>query len=290
MSDNGFNTPVRELRGRIFRIERLSALPQSVWRLLEAIGDRNTDAARLEAIISDDPSLASKVLSLANSAYYSRAQKVTTIRRAIVVIGLDELQLLVVGSGLADLFDVTQAPPDFDGPGLWSHCVAVSWMARELAQTAQYPEPAEVMLAGLLHDLGKLVLITHLKEEFYQVLGLVRQGMPYYEAEETLGLRHTEIGDMLAASWRIPEVQRAAIRFHHAPRTSDPYLTSTSIVCLADVLVKAVGLGVVHQARAINVSVAMDELKLTRDRLRDLAVQAKGSIPPMLEAWRQVMF
>jgi putative nucleotidyltransferase with HDIG domain len=277
-----------ELRNRVFQIERLRAMPIVISRLVDALADDRSTPSALERIIEGDQALASKILSLANSAYYGFSEKITTIRRAIVVIGFKELQLLALGASLAGLFDMRKAPPGFDSEGLWHHCMAVSWAARELALASRYPSSGEVMLAGLLHDLGKLVLATHLADYYVRVLKKVEEGVPYHEAEEQVGVSHTMIGNWLARKWNLPDIHVAAIRDHHSPRPADLYFTSTSLVHLADKVIKTLGFGLVHQAKVVDTTPIMKSAGLTMDKVRSVAFRAREEVPPLLHMWRRI--
>ena len=280
---------VIELRRRIFQIERLAAMPHVVWQLMEALANENTSADRLEKIIESDVAVASKILSLANSAYYSFAQEVTTIRRAIVLIGFKELEFLALGAGLAEVFDLRRVPQGMDGEGLWIHCMGVAWMAKELAVSAGYPTPGEILIGGLLHDLGKLVLATHLADELAAVLELSQEGMTYFEAEELLGVSHTTVGYLLALRWGLPPIHASAIRDHHSIQTSDPYLRSTCLVLMADHLVKKIGLGLAQQSRPTDWHEALRGAKIGPDDVRAVARKASETLPPMAGTWRQML-
>jgi HD-like signal output (HDOD) protein len=106
-------------------------MPHVVFQLVDALGDSRTSAADLEEIIESDQALASKVLSLSNSAFYGFSQKISTIQRAVVAIGFSELQLLALGTGLADVFDHKGLPEKFNGEGMWIHSIAVAWIAKK---------------------------------------------------------------------------------------------------------------------------------------------------------------
>ena len=125
------------IRERVLAIERLGAFPQVAMRLLDAIGDERTNVSDLAEIIESDMALASKVLSLANSAFYAPKQQITTIHRSVVVIGFEELQLLTLGIGLSEIFDMSNVPEGFDMEGLWMHSMAVGWMSKNLATIAE---------------------------------------------------------------------------------------------------------------------------------------------------------
>jgi len=278
-----------QLRRRVFEIERLAATPQVVFELVRVLGDEGASAANLERVVESDQALSSKVLNIANSAYYGFANKVTTIQRAVVALGFQELRLLALGIGLADVFDQKKFPAGLDGQEMWAHCLAVSWMAKGLAEAASQPAPGEIMLAGLLHDMGKLVLAVYMTEEFDSILRLTGEGEPYFRAEKELGLKHATIGHWLAKKWGLPGLQAAAIRDHHSPRTNDPYYISTRLVSLADDLAKRSGFGLVHEAEPVDLAAVLEETRLTPDRVNTVVKEAKNQIPPLLETWQQVL-
>lgn len=271
------------LREKIFRIRRLTAMPHVAWRLVEVLTDENTTVKTLAEIIETDQALTSKVLSLANSAYYGFSESVTTIQRAAVLIGFQELQILALGTGLSENFNLRKTPASFDGQALWLHCLAVSWLGRALAEVAGYPTPAEVMVAGLLHDLGKLVLVTHLQAELPPLLELLGQGVPYYQAEQRSGLSHTTIGMWLGRRWDLPPIHLETIEHHHQPRVELPFFNCTCLVFLADRLAKQMRFGLVHQARPLAVGRLLDQLNLTPAVLKQVVQRARHEIPSHLE-------
>ena len=277
------------IKERINKIDRLAAMPQVIWHLLDALGREQTTPADLQRIIEGDIALATKVLSLANSAYFGVRQKITTIERAIVIIGLKELELIILGVGFADLFDLRRVPSGFDGEGLWIHGLSVAWLSKEMAEASFHTDPGGVMLAGLLHDVGKLILVVYLTEEAEQILDLVEQGVPYYEAEDRVGARHSEIGYLLARNWGLPKMQSAAIRDHHYPKAGDPNLAGTCLVALADSLVKSLGFGLIHESPPLDQSWAMNAAHLSHRHFNLLAKEAEKRVPDMINAWRQML-
>lgn len=229
-----------EVRRRIFQIERLATVPHVVWGIVESLNDDRTTAADLEQLIYGDPALASKMLSLANSAYYGLPRNVTTISRAVNVIGIQELQMLAAGVGLADSQEFDKPPADYRVEDLWIHSAAVSFAAGELAEASGHPLPDEVRTAGLLHDLGKFVLVTHLTDCLDQIMALIDEGLSYRDAECQTGLDHTTLGYWLAKRWGLPENHQLVIRDHHHPRPDKPAYITTCLVYLANELVNAV--------------------------------------------------
>jgi HD-like signal output (HDOD) protein len=273
------------LRDRIAGIGKLAAMPQVIWQIMGAMRDDSTTPSDLERIIRSDVALAAKILSLANSSFYGVRQRITTVDRAIVIIGFQELELMILGAGLVDFFDLNTVPEGFDGRGLWLHCLAVSWAARELAEAAFHLDPSGIMVAGLMHDLGKLILAAHLPDELARILFLVEQGQPYYEAEEQLGLTHADIGHLLAHNWRLPEMHLSVIRDHHRLKPGDGFADATALVALADHLVKEACYGLVHESRPLDMDQALAMARLPRRNYNGVAATAGERVPKLLEAW-----
>ena len=287
MFEQKHNQRLAKIAKRLFRIERLSSMPIVLYQLVEAVGDRKTDAAALERIIESDPGLASKVLGLANSAFYGFAQRITTIKRAVIAVGYKELQLLALGSGLTNVFDPAKTPPGFDGQGLWVHSLSVSWFARELSEKACYDSPGEVLVAGLLHDLGKLILSTHLNEELSQIIEKLDNGVPYHEAEEELGIPHALLGYILAKKWALPNIHLSAILYHHNPSADSYCSPSTCMIALADNMVKRLGFGLVHESRPIDVGYILKQTRLEENMIMEVTEKAKKALPKLVSGWQE---
>lgn len=280
-------TLLEERRRGIFKIDRLPAMPQVVFRLISELGSDKADAARLEKILESDMALASKVLNLANSAFYGFAQKVTTVRRAVVAVGFTELRLLATGMGLASVFDPQDSPPGWDSRDFWFHSLAVSWIAQELAMESGYPDPGEIMVAGLLHDLGKLILATHLPADYGRLMDLVARGRPFDQAEEELVLAHGRIGFWLARKWNLPGIHAAVIRDHHRPDPEDEFHRPTCLVLLADSLAKGMGLGLVQRAASSSLDQALEGAgSISRESLQNVVHKAASDLPAVLDGWR----
>lgn len=284
---NGRNR--HELKRRVSRIKRLPSMPPVVQKLLDMLSGDQANAVRLGRVIQSDQALTSKVLNLANSAYYGFSNRIATVQHAVVAIGLQELQMLAVGSGLAGIFDPKQAAPSCDGTGMWLHCLAVSWATRELAKEAAYPEPGEMLVAGLLHDVGKLVMATHLQEEFTAISKLVSQGLPYYKAEEEVGIIHTQVGSWLAERWGLPQVHLAAIGNHHRLDPADPHIQSTALVVLADSMVKSLGLGLIDESPGVDAAMVIKATELSPQTIGNVTHHARTVLPSMLASWQAML-
>ena len=273
------------IRERVLAIERLGAFPQVAMRLLDAIGDERTNVSDLAEIIESDMALASKVLSLANSAFYAPKQQITTIHRSVVVIGFEELQLLTLGIGLSEIFDMSNVPEGFDVEGLWMHSMAVGWMSKNLATIAEGVSAPEVMVSGILHDLGKLILAGYFTEELQKIMILMKQGVPFRQAEERIGIDHAAVGYWLAKNWDLPEIHLFAIRNHHDVRHDSPHARSTALIATADILTKKLELGLVHESESDDALGFAQYTGLTPAQLESVSDIGRKNLPPLLETW-----
>ncbi|MBU2548969.1 MAG: HDOD domain-containing protein [Proteobacteria bacterium] len=282
--------PSSDVIRRIFQIDRLAAMPHVIWEIMNALNREDTTPARVRQIIEQDLALSTKVLSLANSAHYGLPQKITTIERAVVIIGFQELSFLAMSAGLADFFDIRKVPARFDGEGLWVHSLAVSWVAKELATSARHPDPGGIMIAGLLHDLGKLVLATHLPDLMEKILDLVESRLlTYYQAEQEAGLPHSLVGYWLARSWGLPDMISQVIRDHHAVSGGESCPEAASMVALADALIRSLQIGLVDEAPPLDDIRVIETAGLNLDDYKQVAMAAETKISPMVDVWRAML-
>ena len=225
------------ITARIKETGRLATLPQVTWELMRILSDEGTTPDDLQTVVEQDPALSAKVISLGNSSYYGMRTSVSTIARAIVIIGFRELEFLAMGLGLADTFDLRQVPYGFDGQSLWLHSLSVSWTAREVAVATRLVEPGEAMLAGLVHNIGQIMLVTHFRVQLQKLMHCVHKGCSYAQAEAELGLWHEIIGYMLARNWGMPKYLEDAILYHHRPEAATELTAMIQVINLAVQLV-----------------------------------------------------
>jgi len=229
---------------------RVPLMGASGTRLLDLSRENpdNVNLSEVDRLISHDPALASKVLRVANSTYYSMRQEVTTVRQGIMTIGLHDLMSLVVVTSLMDRFKGASPVKSLDPVQFWMHSVAVGSAAKVGASycAASYLAPGEVGVAALLHDIGKGLFIRFFAEEYDDVvLAAAEDGRPLEEVEaETFGISHDELGGMLAAEWKLPEFIGQVAAHHHRPREAErTYHDVVALVSWANSFVKREGIG-----------------------------------------------
>lgn len=219
---------------RLF-VDKMPSLSTTVSKVLEICSRPDTVPNDLNRVISLDPVLAGQVLKLINSAYYSLMNKVTSLTRAIIMLGLNTVKNLALSTAI--IRSVSQAKKSRALPirAFWAHSIAVGVMAKLLAagRGLSLAEREEYFVAGLLHDLGKIPI----GDEYTEVLARVETVQePLMTIEQqVLGLDHEEVGTMIATKWKLNAVLTDAICHHHAPElAAAAHRDLVATVALAD--------------------------------------------------------
>jgi HD-like signal output (HDOD) protein len=199
-------------------IDTLPSLPHTYQRLITALRSENATMAEIGAIVSEDMSMATKVLQMVNSAFFGLPQKISSPEHAVSLLGLETVTNLALSVGLFE-----QIEPDlsreFELETLWKHSIRTAGLVRRLAADMGISRPASEIpiLAGLLHDLGKLVLTSRDTQEYRLILRYVKEtGQPLEQVEaEALWCNHARIGAFLMGLWGLPYAAVEAVAFHH---------------------------------------------------------------------------
>jgi putative nucleotidyltransferase with HDIG domain len=225
----------------IKRIHDLPSLPAVVIELLSSMEQDDIDTHALAGKIALDQALSAKTLRLANSPFYGMPSQVNTIQQAISVLGFHSIRTLVTACAVTGGF--AQAPgTDFDFGAFWRHAIGTAACARVLARHLRVNAEA-AFTAGLLHDLGTMVLVTRFPAEYRAVEDYRKQHDCATSAAQqaVFGLDHAMIGSALAAYWKFPQtIQQAVAQHHQAPPGGAPTLARA--VYLGNVLAHALDL------------------------------------------------
>lgn len=236
-----------EVRDFLKKIEKLPTLPGIAMKIVQTANNPKSAADDLSRLIMSDQSLAAKVLRLVNSAYYGIRNKVASVKQAIVILGFNTLKSLALSTAIMDKFATTGTIEGFSRGMFWKHSLGVAITNRLIARriVTQKEMEENFFMAGLLHDIGKVVLDQYFHEDFLRVINQMRAtGQSFYRAEvEVNGLTHAEIGGMLASQWQLPEELVDAIRFHHTPENRTEHAAIISATHFSDILVKTKGYG-----------------------------------------------
>jgi|YelNatPaOPRAMG01_1025707.scaffolds.fasta_scaffold00049_20 HD-like signal output (HDOD) protein len=223
----------------------LPTLPTVVAKVVEMVQDPRTSAQDLARIISADQVLTARVLKLANSSYYGFPRKIGTINLAIVLLGYETVRDLVLSVSVIERFGQSEGDLWFDYSLFWEHSVATGIACRLFSRLFQFQVVGEAFVAGLIHDIGKLVLNQYLRKEFRQILRKANsENLLFYEAEEkVLGVSHGRIGAWMVERWNLPKTIVEALAFHHHPANAFRSSQLCHLVHFCDALVRRGGYG-----------------------------------------------
>jgi len=227
------------------KITGLPTLPTVITKLTMLLQDPHTSAEEVGKAITNDQALASKVLKLVNSAFYGFPGRINTITHAIVILGFGTVKNIVLTASIFDSFGGKSESGAFDVEKFWLHSISVGAAAKTIAQNIHFKSQEECFLGGLLHDMGKIILCQYMKKETAQiVMTVTKKNCLFIEAEkDVLGATHVELGGWLATKWNLPKDLQSAIELHHHPHAAKEHPVITSVVHLADILVRALGIG-----------------------------------------------
>jgi putative nucleotidyltransferase with HDIG domain len=204
-------------------VDRLAPVPRLARRAFELAADEDIDITELAAVIQYDPVITSKCLQLCNSSYFWIKEEVTSLRRAVVILGTRNIVKIV----LAHCMKTPEFTGGHKGYGLgkgdlWRHSVCCAVLSGLLAEAAGLVDDTTLFTAALLHDVGKLVLNPFAEEKAPEMEEMLAAGHALIETEkEVLEIDHAELGGMIAAGWKFPDVLTNAIRGHHRPLGND---------------------------------------------------------------------
>ena len=221
-------------------IEKVSAfpnMPQTGIKLRALLAEKDVAAEQIERILRHDPGLAANVLRLANSAFFGIPTKVSTLKHAVVLLGVKRFAQIAVSACMSKTMGKAVDGYGLSPGALWLHSIAVSTIAEAVAKNRKLAETSDFFTPALLHDLGKLVLGEFVKAELPKIKELVDKNVPYVIAEkEVLGTDHAEIGALILHKWRFPPDLIDAVRWHHDPDGAESSNLHTDVVYLANLL------------------------------------------------------
>jgi len=270
---------------RILSEIEIPTLPSIATAIMERTLDEKTSARQLSDMVEKDQALAAKVLKVANSPFYRRIQEISTIRSAVVLLGLNVLKSIVLSISVINMFN-DKRKHALDLYQFWQHSIACAVCARTIANKS-FPAMAEdAFAAGLLHDLGKVVFDQALcaKGEYQEVLDILdRGGMDIIRADQdVIGLDHAALGKRLMERWNLPSVLSLAVAQHHyapaGPLKESEGKRLCAIIHVADLITNHLGLGIYKMATGFIEPSILKQLDLTSQDIQELSLSLKDNI------------
>jgi putative nucleotidyltransferase with HDIG domain len=262
------------LRHKVENINTLPTVPGVLKRLSVIIEKPRITLVEISSFISSDPALTTKVLKMVNSAIYGFPGRIASVSHATMLLGLNVIKGLLLGVSVFELMQKTMN-------GLYEHSLAVAIASRVIAQKKGLKEPEEVSVAGLLHDIGKVILVLEFQKEYEAAMSEAKaKSISIFDAEKNqFNATHANVGSWLAEKWRFPRSLIEVIECHHRPALAKNAPLETAIVHMADILVRARGFGFAGENFVPEVNpVAFELLSLSEADIRDILKEVEDNM------------
>ncbi|MFH1033630.1 MAG: HDOD domain-containing protein [Pseudomonadota bacterium] len=272
-------------------IRYVPTLPTVLSQILALLNNQNSSAQDLEAIIIHDQALSSKVLAVANSAYYGFRHQILTVTRAVVALGYEEIRNICLGASLMGFLHPSSFRNQKAAELLWLHSLTVADAATLVAERLDKSQREAAFTAGLLHDLGKVVLAAFFPDEAAAIKDLMtKENLPYREAEKALDMDHGMVGQALAEHWDLPQQLGEVMGFHHLPHVGLLCYPMVATVHVADYLARSINLG--HSGNPDRPEVlpqVLSRLEMSRPQLAELRGQLDARRVAVIDLWQTLI-
>ena len=219
-------------------VKELPTLPVVFQELFSRMQDPDAQVSELADVIARDQALTSKILKLVNSAFYGHSQQITTISRAVIIMGFQAVRSAALAVSVFERFkDLRDTSELFSLEDFWRHSIGVSCLAKQLSLVLHRCEPEEAFVAGLLHDVGKLIVDDFLDP------APGKRTVSLAEEEEAVGMNHAEVAEYLLEQWRLPEAIVQSIHNHHLPLSQAGVEPGARVIQMAQALVETWRIG-----------------------------------------------
>ena len=229
----------------IEKIDDLPTLPRTVLKITELVNDPKSSAKDLARVITDDQVLTARLLKLVNSSFYGFPERISTVTGAIVLLGFDAIRNLLLTTSVFDLFANHNRKKKQDQEKFWDHSLGCAVGAKVIGNYLRHDKIEELFVSGLLHDIGKIVEMMYLSDEYTKVVTVIDSENILMTAAENkvLGYNHAEVGKLLAEKWNLPAKLVQVIAYHHQPANASSFAMEAAIVHLADIFCRALNMG-----------------------------------------------
>ncbi len=234
-------------------VDKLPRISPLLTKLIALLADPDCDVYDLSSIVEKDPVLSAQVLQRANSAWFGRMQPVSSVHHAIALLGVGSMRRFAVGSSISNLFSRHSTAPSFSMTRFNLHSVATGTLLEILADELPVHGREHAFVAGLLHDMCKLLIAAHMPKQYEDILAIAAaSGRAEIECErEVLGMDHAELSDLAISRWELDRSIAVAARYHHDParaveieRVPPGRIGLTAVLCKSNEFVKALGMSI----------------------------------------------
>ncbi len=231
-------------RSLAMQVDNVASLPMIFVRINEAVNSPRSSMGEIARVISEDAGLSARLLRLANSAFYSFPSKIETITHALTIIGTRQMRDLALATSVMTVFK--NIPKELlDMESFWRHSIACGVTARVLATHRRESNIERYFVAGVLHDIGRLMLCQNMPEMVEQALVRCRESSELLidVEEDLIGIDHATLGGALLRQWKLPSSLEEMVTYHHRPMTAARFPNGVALMHLADVVTHVAQLG-----------------------------------------------
>ncbi|NLW30178.1 MAG: HDOD domain-containing protein [Fibrobacter sp.] len=284
------------IENKLESIENLPSLPIVLRQLQKVIYNPNSSMPQIAAIVAKDPALASRAIRLVNSAFYGLSKRVTSIPNAIIILGLNTLNSLMIGLTVIKFFKNSKQA-GFDQQKFWEHCFGTALISKHLADAGGKKIDDDVFVAGLLHDAGRLVLDQYLHDDFMEAVYMTKStSKTLSECEkEVIGFDHSEAGAWLSAKWGLPEIFSVTMGYHHnessLPENFKDYQQILRIVSAANLLCTIAGIGtsgeILRKDKITPEMLSIDGIGI--DKIKAIIETTRTELKNTIDEWNKIL-
>jgi putative nucleotidyltransferase with HDIG domain len=230
------------LSALIAKVKDLPPLPTVVMKAMEMTLDPDTSIRNLQLVISQDQALSAKILRIVNSAMFSLRREVSTVSHAVAVLGMETVKSVIMAASVERVF---QSSKNLGTKLMSDHSWGTALAARAVARRTRYENIEEALICGLMHDIGKPVLLQNLHDRYSEIISEVYGGNSSFHQLELLsfGFSHAHVGALLARKWNFPPQLAEAVGYHHNPLSAPSYKQLSCIINLSNLLMISMGIG-----------------------------------------------
>ncbi len=236
---------------RLQKADELPTLPTLALRVARLVNDPHASMQDLVQIIRTDPAVTSKILRVANSAYYGMQRKIESLNMALVILGMKEIHHLVNTISVFQAFPKGYLPGNFEYKKFWIHSAGVGEAAQLLSNRLGFFEKGAIFTGGLLHDMGKIILARFFTDEFFECIEIAnRREIELRKAEDyIIGTNHALIGAWLAEKWQLPKILVEIVLHHHTYDQATGFPAEVTLIHLANILCNQKGMPFINSGK-----------------------------------------
>ena len=257
------------------QIQNMSSLSHTVPKIVQVVNDSSSSARDLVKVIQMDPVLTAKVLRIVNSAFYSMQQEVTSLNKAVIMVGMNTVKNLALSTAVVSSFSFNEDECGIKHEEFWKYSVGTAVLSKILAQKSRLPatDAEDLFIIGLLHVIGKAFLLQFFPKKIRKIVTTSQEQRKcsHYIEKDVFGMNHMEIGATLAINWKLPESVLDGIKNYIHPIESN--LITTKYLSVASNAIKVNGVGFAGDAIAHldNLDI-LTELSIDEQTLDDIVI------------------